>query len=590
MDSEGDPEDEPSNDDLPVLFSSTISTACVHWYSGDQGMLDDSLQPGQRGWNVESVYGVTDFGARDYALAKAAQAKEHGLNNLIRIDASSGVAVPMNSQDYGHWADNYIARVHEFSGVARHFIVGNEPTIEPGSGTSAAEYADAFNYLYVRRGEMPVGTVLLAAGPAGFSWDQRDNRSFLDWLEDMSNRLEGVDGFALHAYGDPNECWDPRQPCSRNSWPFDGGFLTFREQIDRVAARWGGSKPVYITEFNTDTNGLGNHPDPSQNYREGWINDAFDAVRSYNASRPGNRPEVRSLCWFVDRDDGPWGDFSLRQMSGARDDMAAEFHHGENFPGGSGDSEPAPSAPDARIDQLTWSPAVPAPGDALTFHAQVTNAGSVGTGETVGVAFFVNNSYVGFGVHTPMAAGETQTISLDSGGWQIPGAGQYEVRTMVDDVGRFAESNELNNVKTAALVVSSGEPEPEPEPEPGGCPCVAGVDNFCFYAPSTPGCAMTAPNGYCDPDGNGDFGDADWVEGWYGYAAQCGENQPAPEPEPEPEPGCPCIVDHDNYCQYGPSYPGCEMTEPFGYCDPNGDGEFEDAQWDEGWYDYHEHC
>jgi hypothetical protein len=26
----------------------------------------------------------------------------------------------------------------------------------------------------------------------------------LDWLEDMSNRLTGVDGFALHIYGDPS--------------------------------------------------------------------------------------------------------------------------------------------------------------------------------------------------------------------------------------------------------------------------------------------------------------------------------------------------------------------------------------------------
>lgn len=75
------------------------------------------------------------------------------------------------------------------------------------------------------------------------------------------------------------------------------------------------------------------------------------------------------------------------------------------------------------------------------------------------------------------------------------------------------------------------EPPPPPPPPPPECPCldmVPGVteeiDNFCFYGPNYPGCPMTEPGGYCDPDGDGNFYDehGDWVQGYYDYLDQCG--------------------------------------------------------------------
>lgn len=65
------------------------------------------------------------------------------------------------------------------------------------------------------------------------------------------------------------------------------------------------------------------------------------------------------------------------------------------------------------------------------------------------------------------------------------------------------------------------EPPPE-EPAPGGCPCRTDVDNVCLYGPSAPGCDMTWPGGYCDPNGDGSFDDADWERGWYDHLAICG--------------------------------------------------------------------
>jgi len=56
------------------------------------------------------------------------------------------------------------------------------------------------------------------------------------------------------------------------------------------------------------------------------------------------------------------------------------------------------------------------------------------------------------------------------------------------------------------------------------CPCSEdpGIDNFCFYAPNTPECPMTAPGGYCDPNGDGSYDDGDWNQGYFAYLEQCG--------------------------------------------------------------------
>ncbi|MCB9712986.1 MAG: hypothetical protein H6712_03980 [Myxococcales bacterium] len=76
-------------------------------------------------------------------------------------------------------------------------------------------------------------------------------------------------------------------------------------------------------------------------------------------------------------------------------------------------------------------------------------------------------------------------------------------------------------------------PAPEDPPPPtadGQCPCLHGttaggepISNFCHYPPGTdPDCGMLAPGGYCDPNGDGSFGDADWLTGWAEYQDRCG--------------------------------------------------------------------
>ncbi len=47
------------------------------------------------------------------------------------------------------------------------------------------------------------------------------------------------------------------------------------------------------------------------------------------------------------------------------------------------------------------------------------------------------------------------------------------------------------------------------------------TDNMCFFPPSTDGCPQTFPGGYCDPNKDQSFEDADWTKGYYEYRTLC---------------------------------------------------------------------
>jgi hypothetical protein len=56
------------------------------------------------------------------------------------------------------------------------------------------------------------------------------------------------------------------------------------------------------------------------------------------------------------------------------------------------------------------------------------------------------------------------------------------------------------------------------------CPCYPSAyphNNFCLHPPSTSGCLMTFPGGYCDQNEDGSFEDGDWDYGYNHHQAHC---------------------------------------------------------------------
>jgi len=327
---------------------SDVSIVGVHWFSGDGDIFDGALPVGRRGWNVELVFGSNDVGHRSHALEMARQGRDAGLVNIIRIDYRPGErqTVPTDRGAFEVWSQEFFEVVDLFlaEGLSTRFIVGNEPMLD---GICPRLYADAYIYLHERR---PEGIELLVAGPNAFGYIETcaSYLTSVDWIGRVADFVGEADGFAIHTYGDPTfrggECADPRAPCRRPADPFDWGFQHFRDQIDAITAGSGrfAHQPFYITEFNTDINGLG-HPDPSDNYAadvggtgRGWIELAFEAIRVFNeeALLDPDLPQVFALCWFVDRNDSEWSTFSLHDRTGAlgtaREDLVAAAHDPAN--------------------------------------------------------------------------------------------------------------------------------------------------------------------------------------------------------------------------------------------------------------------
>jgi subtilase family serine protease len=80
--------------------------------------------------------------------------------------------------------------------------------------------------------------------------------------------------------------------------------------------------------------------------------------------------------------------------------------------------------------------------------ALVENTGQTETGDLVGVAFFVDNQYATFGVTSPLEPGEKLAIRA---GQTLPLTGSHRVTAIVDDVNRFPEESEENNILTRQI-------------------------------------------------------------------------------------------------------------------------------------------
>lgn len=136
------------------------------------------------------------------------------------------------------------------------------------------------------------------------------------------------------------------------------------------------------------------------------------------------------------------------------------------------------------------------------------------------------------------------------------------------------------------------------DPDPS-C-CQAGIQNFCSLPPSTPGCYMTQPGGYCDPNGDGSYTEpgttSNWDTGYQHYQAFCGYDVQPPGDCCRPD-----DPDVTNFCHLPPDTPGCPMTARGGYCDPDGDSDYDandndgngsaqEADWIYGYYHYQAIC
>ncbi|MFY9194195.1 MAG: CARDB domain-containing protein [Methanoculleus sp.] len=138
---------------------------------------------------------------------------------------------------------------------------------------------------------------------------------------------------------------------------------------------------------------------------------------------------------------------------------------------GSPTPTPTPTVPDSSgrpdlvVTDISWEPADPAPGSAVTLKATIKNQGTAPTpaGVKHGVLFTFDDGAAGPGVWsdthtTAIAPGAWVTLTANGGSagatWKAV-AGTHTVKAHVDDVNRIPESDENNNVMTKQIAVGS---------------------------------------------------------------------------------------------------------------------------------------
>ena len=166
---------------------------------------------------------------------------------------------------------------------------------------------------------------------------------------------------------------------------------------------------------------------------------------------------------------------------------------------------PTPSGkPDLVVTDISWTPANPASGDAVTMKATIKNQGDAPTpaGTKHGVLFTFDDGAAGAGVwsdvHTAsIAPGSWVTLTATGGSagatWKAV-EGTHTVKATVDDVNRIAESNDANNVRTEQITVSktaSGSTPTPTTPAPAGKPDLVVTDISWTPAKPASGDAVT---------------------------------------------------------------------------------------------------
>jgi hypothetical protein len=324
---------------------------------------------GRSGWDVELTYArlaEDEYWGIDDLAWRVQQAVDRGLRVLVRVDYDQGQSIPPAGE---HLAlDAYLAYLQRLARDARlkgvyGYVLGSgynslegnaqlpERPVTPewyarmlnGYG-EPPEHAD--NAIQVIRRENPHVRVLV--GPVRpWNADQDGARRYridVPWLNYMNTLVAALDesaraklaagtslvipdGFALHTpgwvdaptLGERERAQEPHRDLGRAEWgTAQAGFRTYRDWLAVINAHESTrGLPVYISSTNTFA-----RPDapPAENYPPGWLVEAYAEIR--------DEPQVRALCWFIDRDRSgsqAWDWFSLAAGSGRMAYAAEEF-------------------------------------------------------------------------------------------------------------------------------------------------------------------------------------------------------------------------------------------------------------------------
>ncbi|MEJ5297521.1 MAG: carbohydrate-binding domain-containing protein [Armatimonadota bacterium] len=293
----------------------------IHFWSPSASSGPIQIQNGRQMWTVEMLYttqaknwDINRWVDEYYRLAAIQQA---GFRIILRVDYHPSLTIPPTNdwaakQEFASMCQTFAAW---FSPFVHAMIIGNELKEYPNSPISAEWYAKVFNnadpsdfYTVYRLVKAQAPNMLVGIyAPGGWPGesDLRFWRRVLDSVKKDANGRPQIDCFPLHAYSGastvrPNSPVCPETLVAENPRFASGyDFNGFIPYIKEIYSRFGASKPVYITETNTQWyfgpwDGCLRYSEDS--YRPGWLKEAFTAIDCWNKA---NDIKICALCWYV---------------------------------------------------------------------------------------------------------------------------------------------------------------------------------------------------------------------------------------------------------------------------------------------------
>jgi hypothetical protein len=314
----------------------------VHWWDYTR---DQPIGPGPTsGWSTETVLTHSDpwwqawWFEPLYRQANIA----HNAAFITRIDYKWGETVPSPANpDHADWPNHVSGIAGALGDWAHVWIIGNEPNLS-GEGNGwrlnqitpagyASIYADVRAAIKATR---PQDEVLLA-GPSpghvvpGVRWMAGN-----DWLSQTIDAIQaipgaGIDGFALHAYG------DPFSPATAAVASFHADYTSQLAVIDSHGLQ---DASVYLTEWNRATSTIGDLA-ANEQVTADFIRSAMADVNAWNQT-PGNH-NIVAMTWFVnEQGGGGWNQYSLEHWKtvgnpvGHPGDLWTAFMEGSQYAAG----------------------------------------------------------------------------------------------------------------------------------------------------------------------------------------------------------------------------------------------------------------
>ena len=338
----------------PRLWANGESLYGVHWWDFNGAQAGDGAEGG---WSTETVLtnSVPWWGAGYFLPLYQGVYNDHGGEIITRVDYNWGETVPAPSNpDRAGWAGTVVSDVvNVLGGQSRVWIIGNEPNIVgegngwPNNQVTPAGYAEIYHEVRSAIKAVRPDDEVLVASPspggviAGVRW--KDGNTWLSETIDAIHSIPdaGIDGFALHAYGNPYVGASAAVQEFHNTYVSQLGVIDSRGEQDA---------PVYITEWNRSTSTSGNLAS-NEAVTADFIRGSFADVDAWNRT-PGNH-NIVSLSWFVhNKDYGGWDQYSLEYWKNAGNpvgdagDLWTAFQEGAAYPAGLRGTRPMPTGPE----------------------------------------------------------------------------------------------------------------------------------------------------------------------------------------------------------------------------------------------------